>query len=71
MHGGVSPTAVKGTASYFQEVRVVLGCLRKFHSQLMLDDMKDLVNRELQGEKTKESSVFVVVGGALSLGVGA
>jgi len=37
----------------------------------MLDDVKNLVNRELQGVKAVESSVFAVVGGASSLGVGA
>jgi len=70
MHGGVSPTVVKEITSCFQEVWVVLGCLREFQSQLMLDDVKNLVNRELQGVKAMGFSVFVVIGGA-SLGVGA
>jgi len=37
----------------------------------MLDDMKDLVDREVQGVKVVESSVFTIVGEASTLGVGA
>ena len=40
---------MKGTTSYFQEVWVVLDCLREFQLALMLDDVKDLVDREVQG----------------------
>ena len=71
MHGGVSLTTVKGIASCFREVRVVLGYLREFHLRLMLDYVKDLVNQELQGVKAEESSVFAVARGVSSLGVGA
>ena len=31
MYGGVPPIVMKGTTSCFQEVRVVLDCLKKFH----------------------------------------
>ena len=70
MRSGVSPIAVKGATSCFQEVWVVLGCLKEFQSGLMLDDVKDLINRHLQGVKTGASSVFGLVGKAFSLGVG-
>jgi len=44
----VSPTTVKRTVSYFQENCVMLGYLRELYSWLMLDDVKHLVNRQLQ-----------------------
>jgi len=56
--------------SCFQEVWVVIDCLREFQPGLMLDDVEDLIDREIRGVKVVESSVFVVVGEA-SLGVGA
>jgi len=62
VQGGVSSTVVKRTVSYFEGICVVLGCLREFHSWLMLDDVKDLVNRQLQGVKDEASSAFTVVG---------
>ena len=37
----------------------------------MLDDVEDLVDREAQGVKAVEFSVFAIVGGTSSLGVGA
>ena len=49
MRSDVSPTAMKGATSCFQEVWVALGCLREFQAGLMLDDMEDLVDREVQG----------------------
>jgi len=49
MHDGVSLTAVKGTTSCFQEVLVMLACLKEFYPQLMLDDIKDLVNQSFRG----------------------
>jgi len=61
---------MEGTVPCFQEICVVLGWLREFLTWLMLDDMKDLVNRQLQGVKTEASSVFAVVGKVFSLCVG-
>ena len=49
MHSGVSLTAVKGVTSYFQEFLVMLGCLREFQAGLMLDEVEDLVEREVRG----------------------
>jgi len=49
MLGGVSPTTVKRTVSYFQEIYVVLGYLRELYSWLMLDDVKNLVNTTSKG----------------------
>jgi len=49
MRGGTSPTTMKGTTFRFQGVWVVLGCLREFHSRLMLDDVKDMVNQKVHG----------------------
>ena len=43
---------------------VSFGYLGEFHPWLILDDVKDLVNRQLQGVKTEASLVFVVVGEA-------
>ena len=37
----------------------------------MLDDMEDLIDREVQGVKGMESSVFTVIEEAFSLGLGA
>jgi len=68
---GVSPTVVKGATSCFQGVWILSGYLGEFQLGLMLDDMEDLINQEVQGVKVMESSVFVVVGGASFLGVGA
>ena len=48
----------------------MLGCHRKFHPRLILDDVKNLVNQELQGVKAKDSPVFPVVRRASSSGVG-
>jgi len=47
MHSGMSPTAMKGAIFGFQEVWVVLGCLREFQPRLMLDDVEDLVDQEV------------------------
>ena len=44
MRSGMSPTAMKGATSCFQEVWVMLGCLREFQLGLMLDDVKDLID---------------------------
>ena len=60
MQGGVSPTAVKRTVPA-SRICVMLGSLREFYLWLMLDNVKDLVNRQLQGVKTEASSVFSVV----------
>jgi len=49
----------------------MLDCLREFQQQLMLDDVKDLINQELQGVNVVGFSVFAVIGRASSLGVGA
>ena len=49
----------------------MLGRLREFQPWLMLDDIEDLVSREVQGVKVVESSVFAIVGEASTLGVGA
>ena len=51
MQGGMSRTVVKGRISFFYGIWVVLGCLREFHLRLMLDDVKDLVNRQVQGSE--------------------
>jgi len=67
MLGGMSSTAVKRTVPCFEGIRVMLGYLKEFHSWLMLDDVKDLVNWQLQGVKTEVSSVFAIVGEAFSL----
>ena len=50
------------TMPYFKGICVVLGWLEEFHPWLMLDDVKDLVNRQLQRLKTEASLVFVVIG---------
>ena len=44
----MSATIVKGTVSCFQGICVVLDSFREFHTWLMFDDVKDLVNRQLQ-----------------------
>jgi len=44
----------------------MLDCLREFHPWLMLNDVKDLANRQLQWVKIEASSVFAVVGEAFS-----
>jgi len=46
---GVPLTAMKGATSYFQGAWVVSDCLREFQPRLMLDDMKDLIDRKAQG----------------------
>ena len=61
MLGGVSPTTVKRTVPYFQEICVILGYLRELYSWLMLNDVKHLVNRQLQRGKTEASSIFAIV----------
>ena len=71
MCSGVSSTVVKEATFCFQEVWVMLGCLREFESGLMLDDVEDLVDRVVSGVKTVEFSIFPVVGGVSSLKVGA
>ena len=63
----MSPTAMKRTV--FQGICIMLDCLREYHPWLMLDDVKDLINRQLQGVKTGVSSVFAVVREAFSLRV--
>ena len=55
MRSGMSLTAIKGATSYFQGFWVVFDCLREFQSRLMLDDVEDLINREVQGVKVMES----------------
>ena len=49
----------------------MFGYLREFQPGLMLDDVEDLIDREVQGVKVMESSVFAIIEGASSLGVGA
>ena len=66
----VPPTAMKGATSCFQRVWVVPGSFEELQPGLLLDDMEDLINREIQGVKVMEPLAFAVVGRASSLGVG-
>jgi len=50
MLGGVSLTVMKGTVPYFQGIYVVLGSLKEFYPWLMLDNAKNMINRQLQGD---------------------
>jgi len=68
MQGGVSPTTMKGTTSWFQGFCVMFGHFWKFHSRLMLDDMKDLINRQLQGGEDW-GSAFTLIGEVFPFGV--
>jgi len=43
------PTIMKGAVSCFKGDWVVPGCLREFQSRLMLNDVKNLVDRDIQG----------------------
>jgi len=46
MQGGVPPTTMKRSmSSSFREFWVVLARLRESHSGLMLDEVKDLIDR--------------------------
>jgi len=71
MQCGVFPTLIEGAIPYFQKICVILGWLGEFHLWLMLDNVKNLVNQQLQGVKIEASSDFTVVGEAFSLCVGA
>ena len=53
MLGGVYLTVVKRTVSCFQGIYVKLGSLREFYPWLMLDDVKNLVNRQFQGSENR------------------
>jgi len=44
----------------------MLGWLEEFHPWLMLDDVKDLVNHQLQGVETEASLIFIYVGEVFS-----
>jgi len=45
----VSPAAMERATSCFKRVRVASSSLREFQSALVLDDVKNLVNWEVQG----------------------
>ena len=49
----------------------MFGCLGEFQPGLMLNDVKNLIDWEVQGVKVVEPSTFAVVGGASSLRAGA
>jgi len=51
MHRGVSPTAMKEATSYFLGVWVISSCLREFQLELMLEDVENLIDREVQRSK--------------------
>ena len=68
---GVSLIAMKGSASCFKGVWVMSGCLKEFQPGLMLNDVEDLVDREVQRVKVMEPSSFAFVERASSFKAGA
>ena len=49
----------------------MLGYIREFQPGLILDEVEDIIDREVLGVKAVKSSIFTIVGGASSLGIGA